>query len=216
MKKTSISKALIVVFIFLITSSLLLLSAVPKAILLDKFLSGNGVNLIPEKVEEDLFGISFRKAKLFIGNELWAELDLIRLRLRPSGLILYALCGEGYLRGKISPTGNVSMEAGNFRCIKGIGELGGRIRLRENKIFGKVLFKELDLRSVRVDGVKLEFKGERFEGEIDYAGMKLKGGGTLKINAKKFEDTELNALFKGDLGRLLLKGKIRNLSVQLR
>ena len=97
-----------------------------------------------------------------------------------------------------------------------MGRMDGDIRLEEGKIFGKVYLRKLEIKGIDVDSIDLKFKGRRFEGSIEYRGMKLKGGGDIRLKPTKLEDSELNAVFRGSVGRFTLKGKLGNLNIQLR
>ena len=104
----------------------------------------------------------------------------------------------------------------NLKCLERIDFIEGNLRLKEGRLFGRVSMRGLGLRGLKVDRLSLEFKGGRFEGTVESGGMELRGGGTLRLRLDRLEDSEVNALFKGKIGSLSVKGKLKSPSVQLR
>ncbi len=216
MKRIPISKALILILSFLVLLSIFLLSALPKSLLLDRFLTKRGISLIPEKVEEDLLGVSFRNVKIFVRNDPLAMFDILELKLRPIGLSLSARCGEGSLEGHFSFWGSISLRMRSLRCLESVDLLEGDLMLGGEGLFGRVSVQGLGLRGFRVDKLNLDFKGSRFEGAVESGGMRLEGGGTFRLRLDRLEDSEVNALFKGKIGSLSIKGRLKSPSVQMR
>ena len=215
-KRTFISKLLLLTLASLVISSILVFFSLPKSVILDRFLTTKGIGLIPERVREGTFRVEFEKVRVFFKNELVSRLDSLGVYLKPAGLGVLAVCGEGYLKGHVSLLGDLSAEAKGFECLEMAGKVYGNVRLEESRLFGRVSLENLDLKGIKVDRVDLEFKGDRFDGNVEYSGMKLRGGGSLRLNPSRLEDSEINAVFRGDLGRLVLKGRLGSPSVQLR
>ncbi len=216
MKKTLIYKIPLVILIFALSSLSALFLLVPKSIVLDRLLTDRGVVLIPERVRESLFGIRFEKVFLFFKGEPVANPDLLTIELKPTALVLSALCGKGYLKGSVSLSGNARLRARSFGCLNRAENVDGELKLQKDRLSGKLLLEGVDAGGFTIDRISLVFKGRRFDGEVDYGKIKLKGGGDIKLKPGKLYDSEIDAVFRGLMGSLIIKGKLGNISVQFR
>ena len=216
MKKTLIYRIPLVILIFVFSSLLALFVLIPKSIVLDRLLMDRGVVLISERVRESLFGIRFERVLLFFNGELEANPDLLALELKPTALILSARCGKGYLRGSVSLSGDALLRAKSFGCLKRARNVDGELKLEGDRLLGRLFLEGVDAGGFSIDRISLLFKGRKFDGEVDYGKIKLTGGGDIKLKPGKLDDSEINAVFRGIMGSLVIRGKLGNLSVQFR
>jgi len=201
--------------LFFLFSAFFLLS-IPKSIILDRLLREKGVDIVPERVEEGLLGVRFERVKVLFRNEPVGRLDSLRVTLGWKGVYFLARCGGGSLEGRVGFSGNISLKAKDFRCVETIRNLEGNLSLEGGRLFGNLLVEGLKLKGVSVDRVSLEFKGKRFEGVIERDSLKFKGSGSLELRPESIEESEVSGIFKGDLGNLILGGKLGSPTLLLR
>ena len=210
-----ICKILLPLFTFLGVGLISLLYLFPKSILMDKALTQAGVYLIPASVKEGLTEVVMKEVRVFRGNEELGKLDRAVLRLGLGGVSSYLACGKGEGRLGVSWGGDLRAEFKDFSCVSVIGSLNGKLRVEEG-VFGKVSVKGLKVQGADVESIDLEFNGKTFKGDITYMGMKLSGGGELRLRRERLEDSEINATFKGSLGNLVIRGKLKSPQIRVR
>lgn len=213
--KTSTSKVLLSLLILFLLTGLVLIFAFPKSVFMDRLLTERGVYLLPSRVEEGIAHVSFEDLKVFFRNEPIGRFNRARVGLSPTGVNLSAICGNGRINARFG-IGSLRLDLSSADCFEHVGTASGKLELKENKLRGRLVVRDLVMKNLRIDSLKLTFKGRNFDGEIGYMGMKLVGGGTLKIDPRNIENTEINAEFRGSVGKLIVKGKLTNISVRLR
>ncbi len=212
--KTSISKFLLFLISLLLVLSLSLLLVVPKAILLDKLLSERGIHLLAGRVDEGVADVSFEKLRVFYGGEEVLDLDRAVLSFSPAGLKAEGRCGSGraYLRLGWGKTLEIKLR--DFACSPFFRSASAKLLVSEG-LHGKLKISGLRVRGVEIDSVSMSFKGETFDGSISYMGMTLSGGGRFRLR-RSIRRSPVDAIFKGKMGTLLVKGTLSNISVQLK
>ena len=210
-----ICKILLPLFAFLGIGLISLLNLLPKSILLDRALTQAGVYLIPSSVKEGITDVVMKEVRVFRGNEELGKVDKAVLRLGFGGVRSRFVCGKGEGSVGLSWSGVVRAKFRDFACLSYVGSLSGDLKIAGG-VFGKVSIKGLKVQGVDVESLRLEFSGKTFKGDITYMGMKLSGGGELRLKRDKLEDSEINATFKGSLGNLIIRGKLKNPQVRVR
>ncbi len=206
---------LIPLCVFLTVGGVASVVSLPKAVLLDKLLGEADIHILTRRVEENLRKVIMEGVRIFKGNSEIAHLDKLNLSLTLSGLKLKGTCGEGRLEGFISYRRNLELSFDKFSCIERVGELSGEVAIRDG-IFGTLNLKGIMAQGVEIESAELKFTGEKFEGVIKAMGMTFRGGGTIKVNRENPAESEIDALFKGDLGRVIVRGKLSSISVHVR
>jgi len=191
-----------------------LLYAIPKAVAVDRALMGEGVHLIGRGVREDLLGVSLESVRLFRGSEEIGLLEVLSLKLQPDGLRIRGACGSGYTVAHVDWSGSASIVAENFRCLRRVEEISGRLRL-DGGVAGRLTLKKVSLKGVELQTLDLRFKGESFTGKLTYMGMELEGEGKIRLERENLLSSKLNARFRGALGTLVVSGRLRSLRVQI-
>jgi len=132
-----------------------------------------------------------------------------------NGLQLSGYCPSGHIEAHVSLNGNLDLKLDKVECLKIAKELNGNIRYGDS-LYGSITAKGVTVRGVNIDSIELNFRGESFEGKIVYMGTILKGGGKIKLNPENIENSRISAQFKGSVGTLLVKGRLSNISAQIR
>ncbi|RLJ71472.1 hypothetical protein BCF55_1774 [Hydrogenivirga caldilitoris] len=215
MKKTTIFKLTLLTFLTLSVMSVALLFAIPKAILLDRFLSGHGVYIFPNRVEEGFLSVYLENLKVFYRNQPLGSFAKTRLSFEPVGLSLSAVCGSGKISALLGFR-RLRAEFNSADCLKGIGLVSGNLELEGNKLKGTLSVRRFVAKGFKIDAMNLYFKGKSFDGDIEYMGIKLNGGGMLKLNLQNLLASELSGEFKGSLGSLLIRGRLNNITAELK
>ena len=214
MRKATIFNA--VVFLLLLASLTLFTAAValPKGVLVDRLLTEKGVDLIAREVREDLDGIDLRNVRIFLNSKELASFERLSLRIGFGGLELRGSCGSGHARLAVSWSGGGSFLAEKLGCVRGVEEVRGKLSLEEG-IRGKLSLRGVSFRGVELSALDLTFEGKRFRGTLNYMGMELSGGGRIQLNRKDLLSSEVSARFSGDVGTLVVSGKLRSLRAQI-
>jgi hypothetical protein len=213
--KTTISKISLLLILFILTLSVGLLVATPKAVLLDKSLNRVGINLLAQKVNEQLFAVSLEEVEVFYRNLRLAELDRLSFELTLTGLRLSGFCGNGSVLSRLGWSGVLEIHMKRFKCSELFQEAEGKIELKKD-IWGNLHLRGLKLRGFEIEEVKLSFKGKSFEGSLTYGGMTFTGGGSLELSRENIRSSRINATFRGELGQIVLRGSLSNISAELR
>ncbi|WP_457600032.1 hypothetical protein [Hydrogenivirga sp.] len=215
MRKISISKLLLLFGSTVLLVFIYALFAVPKAVVLDRVLSEQGLHLMAGRVEEGVLSLSFERFRLYSRGTEILNLDKLGMALSPSGLRMSGTCAEGRLYLSVGWDRSLKLELKDFRCSPFFEEAEGNLRLSEG-IFGRLRLVGIEGRGIRIDSASLDFRGENFNGDIVYAGMTLTGGGRIRLDRENPENTLIDASFKGSIGTVVVKGTLKNISVQLR
>ena len=215
MKKilTHFSKYLSLLLLFLLLCGVALFWTVPKAVLLDLALAKANVFLLPREVKEGPLWVRFSDARVFFKGKEVSQVKTLSLDISLQGLRLRALC-SGSLQALVKISGEVEANFSNFDCLKEVSSIGGSIKLKEDKLFGKVHIRGINAEGVEIESLSLDFKGKRFRGTIRAMGMVFEGGGTFKLNRADLRRSSVNAQFSGELGRIVLSGSLSNPSVR--
>ncbi len=210
---THFSKIFSLLFLFLLLCGVALLWTVPKAVLLDLALAKANIFLLPREVKEGPLWVRFSDARVFFRGKEVSQVKTLSLDMSLQGLKLKALC-SGSLQALVKISGGVEAALSNFDCLKDVSSIGGSIRLKEDKLFGKIYIRGIKVQGVEIESLSLDFKGERFRGTIRAMGMVFEGGGTFKLNKANLEKSSVSAQFSGKLGRIVLSGSLSNPSVR--
>ncbi len=214
MKRTFINGALLLC-IFLLIAGISALQSLPKAVIIDRLLSRAGLHLLAQDVEETLFRVSFKKAQLFRGNSQVLHLDKLSILPHFVGLKVVGRCEKGYLLGTYNLQGGAKIEFKGFSCLAYAGKVEGKVSLKEG-IRGRIVATDVKLEQALLEHLQLNFKGKNFDGEIRAMGVSFKGGGSIRLRKENLLDSEVSASFRSNLGTIVVMGKLRSLSVQLR
>jgi len=213
--KTSISKLAISLIVLLLVSVVILLFSAPKSLLIDRFLMDRDIYIFPTKVKENLLDVGFENLKVFYRDRKLGEFSRVKMGLVPTGIKLSAVCGGGSIKAFFNLS-NLKIDLRSADCLENVGDVSGKLELIEKGIKGNLVAKDLLVRGLKIDSLKLTFKGSKFEGEIEYMGMKLVGGGSFKLDLRNIENSDISGEFKGSVGTLTVKGKLKNITAQLR
>lgn len=206
----------VVLFLLVLASTTLFTAgtALPKGALIDRFLAKKGIGMMVREAREDLAGIAFRDVRLFLNSEELASFASLRLQVGIGGLELEGSCGSGRARIEMDWFGTGSFSADRLNCIRGVEEIAGKLVLEEG-LRGRISLRGVSFRGLELSALDLEFEGERFRGTLSYMGMELRGGGRIRVNREDLLSSEVSARFRGDVGTLVLSGKLRSLRAQI-
>ncbi len=211
------SKAFFLITLLIFISFLTVLFSFPKALLIDRFLMERGIHLIASRAEEGLTDVSLENVRVFYGKEEVARFGKLELRIGLLGLEVEGKCNGG--RGKLNLgylNRDLEVDLKSLRCLRRVGEVNGKLLISDGSLKGDLSVSDLRLEGLKIASLRLRFMGRNFEGDIDYMGMNLRGGGSLKLDLNKPENSSLRASFRGEIGTLLVEGKLSKISVQLR
>lgn len=189
--------------------------SLPKALLIDRMLSERGVYLMAEDVREDLTGVTFGGVRLFVEDGQVAVFDSVRVGLRRWGIGIEALCGDGGIYA-LAGYGEVKLRAISVKCLSSVGELEADLTLKDEEMRGKLHLKGIEAGGLEADRVELFFEGDSFRGTIERGDLRFEGGGTFRLNLRDIWKSRVKASFRGDLGKIVVEGELKNPRFRLR
>ncbi len=194
MKK--ISKILFVTLISLIFIAFTLFLYIPKYVILDYFLSKNGIYLITENVKEHWDKLILKKVKLFINNEEIAHFEKVDIKLDLLALRIKGFCKNGSILLELSPH-SYRIKAKEFRCLKKVPLIDGDINIKDRKIFGKFKAEGMEIQGRKVEIIVINFNGDRIKADLKVDGFDLKGEGKFKLEMPNIQKSSININLSG-------------------
>ncbi|NPA32546.1 MAG: hypothetical protein GXO04_02840 [Aquificae bacterium] len=207
-------KALLLFLSSLLALLLFSLPALPKLLILDRFLLEEKLFVRAKSSSEGATELLLRRGEVYKGNLLLLSFDTARILLRPLYVLITFRCGSGSASLKLTPDGLKEVNLKNFGCVNSAESISGSIALRDG-LFGELTLSGLELRGTKVDGLRIRFLGNSFEGEINYMGMKLKGGGVVSAG-RDILSSRVDGEFRSGSVRVRVRGELGNLNVSLR
>ncbi|GEM_PF-4702741 len=212
---TSIFKLALMATLWLLLTGTLLLTAVPKVLILDRIISGTGLFLVAGEVREGLLGLELKNVRILRGGDEVVRFDRVNLGISSSGILLKGFCDGGRADLVVGIRRRLTIEIRRFPCVRKVALIDGKLTL------GEGLRGVLTAEGVKVDGITLErldlrFEGERFRGMVLSSGVELKGKGRLMVNPGDIAGSRVEGTFRGGGITLLVRGELRKLSVLLR
>ncbi len=187
---------------------------IPKYILADYLLSKKGIFLIPEDVDERWDKLTLKKVKLYVKNKEEAYFDKIETKIDIIALRVKGKCKEGYIFIEVKPF-EYNFNANKFTCLERIPLLNGKIKIKDNKIYGNIYSEDIEIDGRKINHISIDFKGENLAASMNVDGFDLQGEGKLKPDISNPLNSEVNINISGIIN-IAITGTLQNPIINFR
>ena len=185
----------------------------PKYAFVERLLKENRISVLAERVREGFNELLYLDGTIFLPEGLKISYRKFEIKVVPPSAELVCK-GGGSLEGRLG-VGGAEFLLRNFNCLNRVEGADGKLLLtRRGEVFGDLNLKGLNLKGINLKSADFRFHGGRFEGVLNLGGLKLKGGGTLRVDFNR--GIYVDAVFTGSGTKVFVKGYLPNPEVVVR
>ncbi|WP_148209101.1 hypothetical protein [Thermocrinis albus] len=179
--------------------------AIPKFLILDRFLAEKGVYLLAQKVQEGPLSLRLSSVKIYLDNRLWSHWDYLEVSPSLGGIKVIGKCSTGSMEVFLG-IGWWRVEGKEVRCIKDLNIKKVNLHVAE----GMTGVFEGDIKDpygLMAENLVINFKGKVFDLRAKVMGTEVAGSGQIVGD-------KINAVLISEGTRYLLSGNWKNLRIQ--
>lgn len=216
MKKNRALRLLSLATVGLTLFVLLIFITFPKYLFLDKFLSKNGVFLLPQAVNEGLTTIQLKNVTVYDRQSKIGKFDTVKLSFNPYRLKVEVKELQGFLELNYNFfRKSYSIKARNIENFEkfSIAEVDIVV---DREIMGNLKVQNIKISGISLSAVNINFKGSTFDIEAKGEAIDSKGSGIIVINKSNPFDSALNGEIVDRNMKIIVSGTLKNLKFDLK